>query len=62
MSIIKLTTSEPDFAAQPYEPTDVNITTEFIELFEKSLAERKARRVAKAEAVDCLLQQLLYNI
>jgi hypothetical protein len=34
---VTLTTSEPDFAAQPYEPTDVNISTELLELFEKSL-------------------------
>lgn len=60
MSIITLSTSEPDFASKPYEPTNVNITTELLELFERSLAERKAR-VAKAEAVDCFLQQLLYN-
>ena len=61
MSIITLTTSEPDFAAPSDEPGDVSITTELLELFEKSLAERKAR-VGKAEAVDCFLQQLLYNI
>jgi hypothetical protein len=61
MSIITLPASEPDLAAQPYERTDVNISTELLELFEKSLAEGKAR-VTKAEAVDCLLQQLLYNI
>jgi len=48
---VTLTTSELDFATQPYEPTDVNITTELLELFEKSLAEGKAR-LAKATEDD----------
>ena len=43
MSIVTLTTSEPDIVAQPYEPIEANITTELLELFEKSLAERKAQ-------------------
>lgn len=61
MSIITLPAGEPDLAAQPDERKDVNISTELLELFEKSLAEGNAR-VTKTEAVDCLLQQLLYNI
>jgi hypothetical protein len=40
MSIVTVTTSEPDIAAQTDEPGNVNITTELLELFEKSLAEK----------------------
>jgi uncharacterized damage-inducible protein DinB len=34
-----LNTSELDFAAQPYEPTEVQDTVELLNIFEKSLAE-----------------------
>ena len=51
MSIVTFTPSEPDIAAQPYEPIEVNITTELLELFEKSLAERKARVASRNVAL-----------
>ena len=57
---VTLTTSELDFAAQPYEPTDVNISTELLELFEKSLAEGKAH-LAKATEDDLLPTWTLRN-
>ena len=57
---VTLTTSELDFAAQPYEPTDVNITTELLELFEKSLAEGKTH-LAKATEDDLLPTWTLRN-
>jgi uncharacterized damage-inducible protein DinB len=57
---VTLTTSELDFAAQPYEPTDVNITTELLELFEKSLAEGKAH-LAKATEDDLVPAWTLRN-
>jgi uncharacterized damage-inducible protein DinB len=57
---VTLTTNELDFAAQPYEPTDVNITTELLELFEKSLAEGKAH-LAKATEDDLVPTWTLRN-
>jgi uncharacterized damage-inducible protein DinB len=57
---VTLTTSELDFAAQPYEPTDVNISTELLELFERSLAEGKAH-LAKATEDDLLPTWTLRN-
>jgi uncharacterized damage-inducible protein DinB len=57
---VALTTSELDFAAQAYEPTEVNITTELLELFEKSLAEGKTQ-LAKATEDDLLPTWTLRN-
>ena len=57
---VALTTSELDFAAQAYEPTQVNITTELLELFEKSLAEGKTQ-LAKATEDDLLPTWTLRN-
>ena len=38
-----------DIATQPCEPTNVNITTELLELFERSLAEGKAHQAKAIE-------------
>lgn len=44
-----LTTDEIDFAANPYQPTPVNDTSDLVELFEKSLASGTASLNAAKE-------------
>jgi uncharacterized damage-inducible protein DinB len=45
-----LTTSELDFAANPYDPTFINNTAELMALFEKSLADGKSHLEKATEA------------
>lgn len=49
-----ITTSELDFAANPYEPKKVGNTATLLELFEKSLAEGRAEleKVSEAQLMD----------
>jgi uncharacterized damage-inducible protein DinB len=55
-----LTTSELDFANNPYNPTAVNNTGELLELFEKSYAEGRGQ-LAKATEADLLPNWTLRN-
>lgn len=55
-----LTTSELDFAAQPYEPTVVENRAELIQLFEKSLESGK-QSLSNAKEEDLLPQWTLRN-
>lgn len=55
-----LTTDEMDFAKNPYKPTQVNDTSELVELFEKSLASGKAS-LSAAKEEDLLPSWTLRN-
>ncbi|MBO9203143.1 MULTISPECIES: DinB family protein [Niastella] len=55
-----LTTSELDFAANPYEPVDINTTAALLELFEKSYTDGKSQ-LEKSKEEDLLPNWTLRN-
>lgn len=51
--VMALTTSELDFANNPYSPADVNKTSELLDLLEKSVADAKSH-LEKAKDDDLI--------
>ena len=57
---VTLTTSELDFAANAYEPTDINTTAGILDAFEKSLVDGKTQ-LEKATEEDLLPNWTMRN-